>query len=114
MRVLICGSRDWDEVHPIRRALIQLPQTAEIIHGAAPGADTIAGLLAEGFGFKVRAFPADWSRGAKGGPERNRRMLDEEPDLVIAFLKDATKSPGTRNTIAEAKRRGIKTEIVIG
>lgn len=109
-RVLICGSRDWDDIHAIRMALVKLTPTATIIHGAAPGADTAAAWLAEDFGFTVEAFPADWKRhGKRAGILRNLAMLDTNPDLVLAFQKNGSR--GTQHTIDEARRRGIPVTV---
>jgi hypothetical protein len=102
--VLVCGSRAWKDIHAIRMQLVNLPPTVVILHGAAPGADTIAGFLAQDFGFAVRAFPADWEKhGKRAGILRNLEMLDEQPDLVLAFGRGR----GTDHTVSEAKRRGI-------
>lgn len=75
-----------------------------IIHGAAPGADTLAGATAQDLDFLVEAFPADWERhGRDAGPIRNRAMLDTKPDLVIAFKGGR----GTENCVRQAKKLGI-------
>lgn len=41
---------------------------------------------------------------------RNIEMLDQKPDLVLAFWDGA--STGTGHTVAEAGKRGIPVEIV--
>jgi YspA, cpYpsA-related SLOG family len=111
MRVLVCGSRSWQDIHAIRRRLIDLPAHSTIIHGAAPVADTIAALLADDLGFSVRGYHANWRRdGKRAGILRNLRMLDSEPDLVIAFWD--RESRGTKHVIDEARRRGITVDIV--
>ena len=125
--VLVCGSRDWEDVHAIRMRLVKLPPSATIIHGAAPGADRVAGWLAEDFGFTVKPFPADWKVGRHTRPQdirtradgtrydsfagkrRNPAMLDERPDLVLAFQRNG--SGGTQHTIDEARKRGIPVEV---
>jgi hypothetical protein len=108
--ILVCGSRTWGDIHAIRMRLASLPPDSEIIHGAAPGADTIAGFLAEDFGFTVRSFPAQWDElGRRAGIVRNIAMLDECPGLVIAFQRG--ESRGTQHTITEARRRGIPVEV---
>jgi len=107
---VICGSRNWSDIHTIRKRLISLPPDSTIVHGAAPGADTIAGWLAEDLGFSVERFPADWEfYGRKAGFIRNIEMLKSSPDLVIAFHKDESK--GTAHTIKEARKRGIPVEV---
>lgn len=110
MLILVCGSRDWTDIHAIRMRLVRLPPVSSIIHGAAPGADSIAAMLAEDFGFTVQAFPADRRQhGKRAGILRNLAMLDERPDLVIAFQRNGSR--GTAHTISEARRRGIPVEV---
>ena len=109
--ILVCGSREWrdrDAVHlvlmcePHRRGWGQ--DELRIIHGACRGADTFAAESAKDLGYEVQPFPADWSRGKRAGPERNLRMLDECPDLVIAFGR----GKGTDGTVQAAETRGIR------
>ena len=58
-------------------------------------------------------FPADWDTyGKQAGFIRNIQMLDEKPDLVIAFQKNASR--GTQHTINEARKRGIPVEVIVG
>jgi len=114
-RVLVCGSRDWQERSIIRAELGLLaskPNPPVIIHGAARGADTLAGQIAEGYGLTVERFPADWdTHGKRAGILRNLAMLDTEPDLVLAFRKG--ESRGTQHTVSEAMRRGIPTRVYV-
>lgn len=93
--------------------LAQLPRDTIIVSGAAKGADTHAEWAAEELQMDCVIFPADWDRfGRAAGPIRNRQMLDQKPDLVIAFHSDLSKSKGTADTVREAKRRGIKVEVI--
>lgn len=109
-RVLICGSRSWADIHAIRMRLLRLPPTATVMHGGAPGADRTAAWLAEDFGFTVEEHPADWkTHGKRAGIIRNLEMLDQNPDLVIAFWDG--ESRGTAHTISAAKERGIPVEV---
>jgi YspA, cpYpsA-related SLOG family len=112
MRVLVCGSRNWPDPAAIRKRLRDLPMRSVVIHGGARGADEIAGTVANGLGFEVRVFKADWDAwGAEAGKRRNLRMLAESPDLVIAFW--ASGSTGTAHTISNARRLGIPVEVHI-
>lgn len=64
IRLLVCGGRDFtdraaafaaiDRVHAERGVAL-------LIHGAARGADTLAGEWAEARGVPVLAFHADWA-----------------------------------------------------
>jgi len=110
-RVLICGSREWRDGSLIRRTIHGLKPGCLIIHGGAKGADRIAGDTAEGLGYHTAVVRPLWDTYGKGaGHLRNVAMLDLEPDRVIAFWDG--KSPGTRGTIDEARRRGIPVEVV--
>ena len=87
-KVLICGSRDWTAHEPIRAWLSKLQDMGfdTVIEGEARGADIIAREEAQLLGFTVMPFPANWRQfGRAAGPIRNRQMLDEQPELVLAF-----------------------------
>jgi hypothetical protein len=97
IKVLVCGGRDFNDQYFLYRILGTLhegkPPIAEVIHGAAKGADQMAGAWAIQNRVPVRSFPADWNKhGKAAGPIRNEQMLREgKPDLVVAF-------PGGRGT----------------
>jgi hypothetical protein len=98
MRVIVCGGRDCDDGEAIYHALAELSGRPTIVHGAARGADRLAGRVARGLCLDVEAYPADWQRHGKGaGPIRNQQMLDAGADLVIAF-------PGGRGTADMVRR----------
>lgn len=109
MRVLICGSRHWSNGNLILQVLRGLDGVEVVIEGEAPGADTLARQAAEQLGIPVLPFPADWERrGGAAGPLRNQRMLDQgKPDLVLAFSEDLTRSRGTLDMCARARRAGL-------
>lgn len=76
-----------------------LPPGTVVIHGAASGADSIAGWLAEERGLQVLPFPvtdADWdAHGKAAGGRRNQQMLDEgRPDFAFGY-RTFGHSPGT-------------------
>jgi len=110
MLVLVCGSRDWQDIHAIRKRLVKLPPDTEIIHGGARGADSTAGMLADDLGFSVRVFYPNWNVHGEGATfARNIKMLEERPDLVIAFQVGGSR--GTQHTIDEAFKRRIPVEV---
>ena len=100
IRILICGSRTWQNWAAIYNALKSCPPDTVIIHGGAKGADNIAGHIAKALGFKVEVFEADWNKhGKSAGILRNQRMLAEgKPDFGIAF-KSSPISRGTDDMI---------------
>ena len=70
---------------------------------------------AELYNVPVIELKAEWARyGSKAGPIRNRKMLDLNPGLVLAFHSSIVTSKGTRDTLAEAQRRLIPTELIEG
>jgi hypothetical protein len=78
-----------------------------VIHGAARGADTLAGQAAKELGLDVLEFPADWATYHKSaGPIRNRQMIAQDPDFVWAFHDDIRSSKGTKDMIRVAKSLG--------
>lgn len=64
-----------------------------------------------GLGLMTKVMKANWGLyGKRAGYVRNAAMLDEGPELVIAFWDDESK--GTQHTIREATNRGIPVEII--
>lgn len=107
--VLVCGSRTWKDGERIGTALEKLAKETGVIHGAAKGADSLAGLVARLQHRSVQEFPAAWDKlGKEAGPARNRQMLDEgEPFAVWAFIDDPVKSAGTANMVLQALLEGL-------
>ncbi len=86
--LLVCGSRDWSAVQRVADELAFYPSTCEVMHGAARGADAIAGRVATRWGCKVHARPAEWDRlGRKAGPIRNGEMAAELEEAMAAGAK---------------------------
>lgn len=113
MKVLVCGDRNWTNRERIYERLAHLPGGSIVIHGAARGADSIAGDVAGELGYEVERYPAQWDvYGRAAGPIRNMEMLDRKPELVIAFHNNISNSRGTAHCLKEAVRRGIPTELL--
>ena len=116
MRVLVCGSRHFNDYAKLCNEMDKLPldenQPITIISGEARGADTLAKRYAEECGWNYEGYPADWNTyGKRAGPIRNRRMLVEgKPELVVAFL--APDSRGTQNMIDQSKKAGVEVYVV--
>lgn len=109
--MLVCGSRNWNGRLEIWEELssrdIEL-----VIHGAARGADTLAGKVAFELGIPVQEWPAEWDRHRPSDPSRknpagairNRKMFKEsQPDLVIAFGEGR----GTNDMVSIAEEAGV-------
>lgn len=106
---LICGGRDFTDQAAFDAAMGDLirmkgcPQ--KIIHGAAPGADTLADQWAERMAISRHRFPAQWDKhGKAAGPIRNQAMLDKgRPHFVVAFPG----GKGTADMVRRSKEAGI-------
>lgn len=122
MRVLICGSRTYDEsyarfsmIYTILDGLRTGNGVVTIIQGCAKGADSQAAKWAEELGLDVESYPANWVKYNQGaGHIRNQQMLDEgKPDLVIAFVdKPLRYSHGTSNMVGRARQAKIPIYVV--
>lgn len=114
IKLLVSGDRWWDDYGAIEDALSFMPDRAvTLIHGCAQGADTLAHAVAQRRGWIIDQYPADWDKhGKAAGPIRNRLMLDQCPDLVVAFHHDIVSSKGTKDCVTEAKKRGTPVVLV--
>lgn len=117
MRVLICGSRDYEDSFNFFGTVERILDERQIIdpviiHGAADGADTLADDYAKVNYYRCLRFPAKWPLyGKRAGTLRNIQMLEEgKPHLVIAF--PTKESIGTRHMISISQKAGIPVEII--
>ena len=114
-KILFCGDRNYrnkNAIWNVMRDLIEEFGKFTAIHGDARGADKLSGEVAEEFNLKVEKYPADWNKYGKfAGPIRNREMLDQRPDLVIAFHPFISNSKGTKDCISEARKRKIEVRL---
>ncbi len=111
MRVLVCGSRDFNDSEKLKEVLDEIDITT-VIEGEAKGADKLSRIYAEHRGIPVEAYPADWGKyGNSAGPIRNRQMLEEGyPDQVVAFRVNNSK--GTTDMINQATKAGIEVKVI--
>jgi predicted Rossmann-fold nucleotide-binding protein len=121
--VVVCGSRYKDadgqtrlRAHiAVREIIRKLPLDTLVITGGAPGVDTWAHGAAVLRGLSTKRMPAKWRENGVYNPsagfERDRLMLDEQPDEVKAVWDGS--STGTADTLSEARRRGIPVEVIV-
>lgn len=114
MRVLITGSRDWDNPTLIAEQLRDLPEDAVLVHGGAKGADRMAAYgWGERWGRMVEEHPAEWNRRPDGsydraaGYKRNEKMVNLGADICFAFLANGDGNKGTRHCANLAHKAGI-------
>lgn len=118
-RVLVTGSRDWDDRDAVHAQLDRLHRehgNVEVIEGGATGADTHAREWATAKGRPLKTYKADWKKhGRSAGPRRNQQMLDEaKPERVIAFSRDLESSRGTKDMVRRARKAGVPVEVYGG
>lgn len=105
---VVCGGRTYDDRATLFAALDRLAGRMElsgIRHGAATGADTLAGEWARLRGVPEDPCPADWSQGRKAGPQRNAEMLAKAPRPVCVVALPGGK--GTASMVALAAEAGL-------
>ena len=108
--MLVCGSRTFND-YPTMACWLGDFSINQIISGAAEGADKLVEEYAKNHGIDNVVVPADWEQHGKiAGIQRNMKMLDMKPDLVVAFWDG--ESRGTEHTVTEAARRKISTLLV--
>lgn len=112
-RVLVCGKRDYTDSLKMYAVLDQLKrkhgENLVIITGGASGADRIAAIWAIRCRVDLIVMHARWdSEGKAAGPRRNERMLEQNPDEVLAFSHDYPNSRGTRHMISLAEDAEVK------
>jgi hypothetical protein len=113
MRLLVCGSRNWNAPARVAEVLAsQVPRPTLIISGLAAGPDALAYMWAASEGIERIGMAPDWARyGRAAGMKRNAQMLALKPDKVLAFWDG--RSRGTRNMIEIARNGGVPVEIVV-
>jgi hypothetical protein len=118
LRILVTGSRTWDDRRRVRRALTGVAlergdfHGIVVVHGACPtGADALADEWAtnhDDWGVTAERHPADWDRhGKRAGFIRNAEMVATGADLCLAFIKDGSR--GATMTADLAEKAGIPT-----
>lgn len=119
--ILVTGSRygiPWHELvtafdaaeeHFAGRGISTM--SLELVHGAAPGVDSAAGMLGKERGWEIKPFPAkEYGPWPQCGPIRNSAMVTYAVDsgkevLVLAFPRG--KADGTNNCKSKAIAAGL-------
>jgi YspA, cpYpsA-related SLOG family len=111
VRILVTGSRDWDDWRTISLALIDWADARSpvtIVQGCAKGADYLAAQAARKLLWGVEDHPADWDKhGVSAGIIRNLEMVKAGADVCLAFIRN--NSRGATHCADAAERAGIPT-----
>ena len=119
MRILVTGSRTWQDARAVEHALTSTyfatTATAPVtlVHGACPrGADAMASAWAadlkrSGWVIAEERHPADWQRNGKAaGLLRNAHMVNLGADVCLAFIRDGSR--GATHCAGLAEQAGIE------
>lgn len=119
-KVIVCGGRNFNDVPLLWRTLDRIAHNyggiKRIIDGASDdvtgpykGADYWANQWAIASGIPTHRCHAEWKiHGKSAGPIRNQAMLNEKPDLVVAFPGGY----GTADMVRRARAAGIEVVAV--
>lgn len=128
-KIVIAGSRTmgWKPEHAqqVDRVMGRLAMGSIILHGACGwnaddfstqrldnlrGADRLVDEWCREHGMAVVRYPAHWSRGKRGGPERTERMI-RTPGVSLLIVFWDGKSPGSQRAIEFAKRWEVPCQV---
>jgi len=114
MRLLITGSRIWDDYKYIHATLKvfgeqHADEVITLVSGECPnGADRLCEIAAAELGWEVELHPANWEQfGKRAGFVRNEQMVLTEPDFCLGFIRNNSK--GGAMTVKLAADAGIPT-----
>lgn len=112
MKVIIAGSRDFDDYNKLCEVcdfMLQNHTEIEVISGGARGADKLGEKYANERGYTVTQFKADWNKhGKSAGYKRNAEMA-EYGDALICFWDG--KSKGSKHMINLAEKHNLKMKV---
>lgn len=116
-RIIIAGSRDFDDYKLLEKACDKLFKQyeakfgkLEVVSGCARGADKLGERYAQNRNYYVKRFPADWDKhGPAAGPIRNKEMADYANACVV-FYNGFSK--GSKNMIETAKKKRMPIAVI--
>ena len=114
MRIMVTGSRRWPDTEVYRNVIHRtvrnwVNQGDTLVSGGAVGADRIAEGYARVLGAEIEVWKPEYDKHGKGAPlVRNIEMLESGVHLVLAFLYGNPEHGGTKHTIENAQKRGIR------
>lgn len=117
MRVIVAGSTTWADAEAIRRELAKLPLGVIVVHGDAPGADALAGQVAQELGIVVEAMnknEQDYAKYKRGAWKAlNERMIASGAELVLVFHPDINASHGSKHLVTLARAASVEVQVFV-
>lgn len=112
-KVIVAGGRYFNDYTLLKTKLdtilSNINDEIEIVSGCCSGADLLGERYATEKGYKIKRFPANWSRGRKAGPERNEQMA-KYANACVCFHDGISRC--TANMIKNAKDYNIKLRVI--
>ena len=140
-RLLVTGSREWDDEPTLRQALAlavtdHMPDVTVVVGDCPDGADAMTVKWCLDFGVRCEIHVADWEgacrasckpghrrrrrRGANmvsecpaAGPYRNQEAVDAGADAGLSFWKRGAGNRGTADCVCRAESAGIVVRPII-
>jgi hypothetical protein len=113
--VVVTGGRDFEDQRLVATAIEALAPSI-LIHGNAPGADTLCGFYAASKGIPVLAVPALWDvYGKPAGVLRNGWMREIAEDMARPHVPTLLHFPGgagTANMVTQVSRSTLEWNTV--
>lgn len=114
-RVIICGSREFDDYEFLRekcdkilsRKAADPNEEIVVVSGCARGADTLGERYAAERGYQVLRYPAQWDKYGKSAGYRRNKEMAEVSNACIAFLSSTAENRGTKNMISVASKMNL-------
>lgn len=108
MRVIIAGSREFNDYDLLCKEMEKLRQSGhiftEVVSGTARGADRLGERWARQKGLRITRFPAQWEKYGKSAGYRRNAEMAENTDFLVAFWDGVSKGTAHMINIAEEKR----------
>lgn len=113
MKVLVCGSRAFDDKEAIFKMLDNSPyQITELVSGGARGVDRIAEEWAFARGIKTVRYDPEWSKyGKYAGIKRNKDMV-MYAEAVIAIWDGGSRGTSSTIEFANDDKKPVKVWFV--
>ena len=127
MILIVCGSRSFDDPEFLFRKMDSLTrklnkkkltivtgaQRSKAKDGHSHGADYFAEQWARKNWCNMLRFHADWQKhGKAAGMIRNTEMLKESEATVLIAFRVNGPSPGTDDSVAKARKKGLRVIVV--
>jgi hypothetical protein len=116
-KILVCGSREFDDIEKLYNALddilakfndpIIIQGGCKGVKGGPKGADLLTKEYAQEKNIPFIEVKPEWKYGKRAGPIRNTKMIQMEPECVVAFSSKDDFTKGTLDTVTKARSKGI-------